>query len=217
MNHKIHKPHLSIAPDARAVRTREALRRALLRLLEVKPLDQITIRDISTVAHVGYTTFFRHHPTKESLLNDVAAEQIERLINLVLPVLDAGDTRAVSVAICSYVDQHRALWSTHLTGGAAGALREEFMRISRQIAQERTQPDHWLPDEVAVILVISATIELLTWWLRQKDPVSIERIAKIHDRIVVSPTLNSAESGASRAASTESKKTVRRASKRKGR
>jgi len=191
VNHKIHKPHLSTAQDARAVRTRDALRRALLELLEVKPLDQITIRDISATARVGYTTFFRHHPTKDSLLNDVAAEQIERLVCLVLPVLDAGDTRAVSVAFCSYVDQHRALWSTLLTGGAAGALREEFMRISREIAAARSQPDHWLPSEVAVILVISATIELLSWWLRQKDPVSIEHIAMIHDRIVVSPTLNS--------------------------
>jgi AcrR family transcriptional regulator len=196
MDHKLHKPHLSTAQDARAVRTREALRRALLRLLGTKPLDQITIRDISTSARVGYTTFFRHHPTKDSLLNDVAAEQIKRLIDLVLPVLDAGDTRAVSVALCTYVDQHRALWFTLLTGGAAGALREEFTRMSRQIAATRSQPDHWLPNEVAVILVISATIELLAWWLRQKDPLTIEQIAKIHDRIVVSPTLNSDESGA---------------------
>jgi len=209
VNHKIHKPHLSTAQDARAVRTREALRRALLRLLEVKPLDQITIREISAAARVGYTTFFRHHPTKDSLLNDVAAEQIARLISLVLPVLDAGDTRAVSMALCSYVDQHRALWSTLLTGGAAGALREEFMRISRQIAAERSQPDHWLPSEVAVILVISATIELLSWWLRQKDPVSIEHIAKIHDRIVVSPTINSAESSARRPGSSTIKKAAR--------
>jgi AcrR family transcriptional regulator len=215
MDHKLHKPHLSTAQDARAVRTREALRHALLRLLGTKPLDQITIRDISASARVGYTTFFRHHTTKDSLLNDVAAEQIKRLIDLVLPVLDAGDTRAVSVALCTYVDQHRALWSTLLTGGAAGALREEFMRISRQIAATRSQPDHWLPNEVAVILVISATIELLAWWLRQKYPLTIEQIAKIHDRIVVSPTLNSDESGAWRRARPDRKLLVPKRSARK--
>lgn len=194
-NSKIHQPHLSTAQDARAVKTREALRRALLELLEVKPLDQITIRDISAAAGVGYTTFFRHHPTKESLLNHVAAEEIQHLVELVLPVLDAG-TRAASVALCSYVDRHRKLWSTLLTGGAAGALREEFLRISTQIAAEQSQPDHWLPDDVAVILVISSTIELLAWWLRQKDPLPIEKIAEIHDRLVVSPTVNSKEVGA---------------------
>jgi hypothetical protein len=56
MVRKIHMPHLKTAQDARAVRTREALRRALLRLLDLKSLEQITIRDICEVADVGYTT-----------------------------------------------------------------------------------------------------------------------------------------------------------------
>ena len=73
MSHKIYRPHLSTARDARAVRTREALRRALLDLLEDKSLEQITIRDITAAAGIGYTTFFRHHPTTESLLDDLAA------------------------------------------------------------------------------------------------------------------------------------------------
>src|ERR1035438_1021857 len=105
MGHKILRPHLRTARDARAVRTREALRRALLRLLDLKVLEQITIRDICAVADVGYTTFFRHHATKESLLNDVAAEQIGRLVGLTLPVADTSDTRTASIALCTYVDE----------------------------------------------------------------------------------------------------------------
>ena len=123
MAQKIHKPHLSTARDARAVRTRKALRQALLRLLDLKPLEQITIRDISEVARVGYTTFFRHHPTKDSLLNDVAADEMGRLVGLALSVADTtSDTRSASIALCTYVDEHRKLWSTLLTGGAAGEL-----------------------------------------------------------------------------------------------
>src|SRR5262245_2247724 len=45
MVHKVHKPHLKTAQDARAVRSREAMRNALLRLLELKPLDDIIVRD----------------------------------------------------------------------------------------------------------------------------------------------------------------------------
>jgi AcrR family transcriptional regulator len=191
MTHKIYQPHLSTVQDARAVRTREALRRALLKLLELKPLDQITIRDIAAAAGIGYTTFFRHHPTKEALLNDIAAKQIRRLIGLALPAVEAGDTRAASLALCSYVERHRALWSTLLTGGAAGVLREQFMRLSRPVAASRSPPDHWIPNEVGVLLVISGTIELLSWWLREKQPIPLEQLAEIHDRLVVAPTVNS--------------------------
>jgi AcrR family transcriptional regulator len=111
--------------DPRAARSREALRRAFLGLLESKPLDQITIQDITSAADLGYVTFFRHHATKESLLNEIAADQIRFLVSLTLAVLDRSNVRAASLALCSYVDQHRALWTTLLTGGAAAVIREE--------------------------------------------------------------------------------------------
>jgi AcrR family transcriptional regulator len=201
MGHKIHRPHLRTARDARAVRTREALRQALLRLLDLKPLEQITIRDICEVADVGYTTFFRHHPTKDSLLNDVAAEEMGRLVGLALHVADtSSDTRAGSIALCTYVDEHRKLWSTLLTGGAAGAMRDEFMRLSRQIATTRARPGTWPPPDIATILVVSSTIELLSWWLRDRKPLTIEQVAEIHERIIITPTVNGAPIAVGRAA-----------------
>jgi AcrR family transcriptional regulator len=200
MVHKILRPHLRTARDARAVRTREALRRALLRLLDLKPLEQITIRDICEVADVGYTTFFRHHSTKESLLNDVAAEQIGRLVGLALEVADTSDTRAASIALCTYVDEHRKLWSTLLTGGAAGAMRDEFIRLSRQIAATRAQPGAWPPPDVATILVASSTIELLSWWLRDRKPLTIEQVAEIHARVIITPAVGAEQITVGRAA-----------------
>lgn len=187
---KIYQPHLSTARDARAVRTREALRAALLQLLEIEPFEQITIRHIASAAGIGYTTFFRHHPTKESLLDDLAAVQIGRLIGLTMPRMEIGNTRVASEALFAYVDEQRRLWSTLLTGGAAGALREEFLRIARGIAATMSRPGIWPPAEVAIRLVVSGTLELLAWWLRQSDPVPVREVAEIHDRVVVQPAIN---------------------------
>jgi AcrR family transcriptional regulator len=189
VSHKIHQPRLTTVQDARAVRTREALRLGLLRLLRLKTLEQITIRDICATAAVGYTTFFRHHPTKESLLDDVAAEQIGALIELVLPVAEAADTRAGSIALFAYVDEHRKLWSTLLTGGAEGAMRSEFLRLSRQIAATRTPAADWPPADIATVLIASSTIELVSWWLRQKQSLTIEQMAEIHERVIVTPMI----------------------------
>jgi AcrR family transcriptional regulator len=190
MPHRTLQSHLKSAPDARAIRTREALRSALLRLLERHALDRITIRDLCAASAVGYTTFFRHYPSIEALLDDVAAEQIGQLLALVMPVADATDMRAGSVALFAYVNEHRKLWSSLLTGGAAGALRAEFMRLASQIAATRTRPGVWPPAEVVTILVVGSTIELLSWWLRQKRPLTIAQIAAIHDRVVVAPAVN---------------------------
>ena len=120
-----YRPHLKTAKDARAVRTREALRNAMLQLLAVKSLDNITILDLCQTAGTGYTTFFRHHPSKESLLDDVAAGEIAHLIGLTVPIAVAEDVHAAGVALFNYVNEHRKLWSALLTGGAQVALRNE--------------------------------------------------------------------------------------------
>jgi AcrR family transcriptional regulator len=183
------KPRAIENRDPRAVRSRQALGDAFLKLLETRPVDQISIRDIVAAAGVGYTTFFRHHASREALLDHVAAEQIRRLFALAMPVLDAWDVHAGSTALFSYVDAHRALWSTLLTGGAAGTIREEFLRLARRVAASQGRPGSWLPADAGVILIVGGTLDLLTWWLRQGDPLPIERIVAIHERVVVTPAI----------------------------
>lgn len=186
---KVHQPELSSNQDPRAIRSRDALRRAFLELLETRPLEQITVQEITARAGVGYVTFFRHHATKEFLLNEIAADQIRRLVGLTLPVFDAQNPLAASQALCTYVHEHRALWSTLLTGGAAASLREEYIRLSLEAAATRTKSD-WLPADISAILVVSSTLELLTWWLRQKNPASIDKVAQIHHRAIISPVIS---------------------------
>ncbi len=171
--------------DARIVKTDQALRSALLALLERKPLEQITIRDIAAESGVHYATFFRHHPTKEALLNHVAADEIDRLVELSLHIQDTVDTHAGFVALCTYIDEHRALWTALLTGGAAGAMREELLRVSRELAVERAPKDSWLPVELATTCTTSLIVETISWWLTQPpEAFSIERVAQILHRLV---------------------------------
>jgi len=180
-------------PDARIVKTIAALRTALLALLERKPLEQITIREIAAEAGVHYATFFRHHTTKEALLDDLAADQIERLVELTLPVLDTVDSQAAFVALCAYVNEHRALWTSLLTGGAAGTMREELLRVSRNIAAERAANDGILPVELATICTVSLIVETMAWWLgKPADAYSVERVAQMLHHLMIPSTMQAA-------------------------
>lgn len=176
------------------IRTDHALGHALLALLERKPLEQITIREIAAEAGVHYATFFRHHPTKEALLDHVAADEIDRLVGLTLPVLDTGDTRASYTALCSYVHDHRELWTTLLNGGAAGAMREEFLRVSKEVAAHRAPEDSGLPVELATKCAVGVIVETISWWLMQpRDAYPIERVAQILHRILHAPIMDPGE------------------------
>lgn len=187
MENKIYRPHFSTATDARVRRTRDALRAALLELLQERPFEQITIRELAASAGIGYTTFFRHYPTIADLLQEIAASEIDRLVNLQLAAFDAGDSRGTSLALFQYVSDHRSLWSALLTGGAAATLREEFTRIARDVAEQRPHTTSWLPADAGVLLVTSGTLELLTWWLSQARPLSVSKMAVIYERAVLAP------------------------------
>jgi AcrR family transcriptional regulator len=171
--------------DARMLRTRASLRRALLVLLERKPLDQISIRDIAAEAGIGYATFFRHHASKEALLDEIAAEQIAQLVEATLPVLDGSNTRVACLAMCRHVGQHRALWSA-LLSGAPATLRREFTRLV-QLGAAQVRNRGWLPVELGVVYGVSACIEILGWCLRRPQEYGDEQIAEIIDRLVVTP------------------------------
>src|SRR3974390_644861 len=96
MNRADSDPREAVFTDARMLRTRKALQTAMLVLLERKQFDQVTIREIAAEAGIGYATFFRHHASKAELLEELAAEQIGKLMALTLPLLDAADTRVAS-------------------------------------------------------------------------------------------------------------------------
>jgi AcrR family transcriptional regulator len=171
------------------VRTREALCGAMLELLEEMPFDQVTVREITRRAEVGYATFFRHYPDKDALLSDLAAGQISDILQKTLPILWETDSRAAALALCAYVAQHEKLWSALLIGGASGTMRQEIIRQARGAAAERPAPETWLPGDLRVVHAAGGAIEVLSWWLQQKPRLSVERMAEILDRLVIAPTL----------------------------
>lgn len=180
---------IDIPQDARQVRSRMALCGALLDLLQETSFDQITIREISARAGTGYATFFRHYPTKEALLGDIAAEEICTLMTKTASMMSGPHRFGAILDLCNYVDAHRKLWSALLTGGAAAMVREEMMRQAGSLGDVRQCPE-WLPPELARRVGVSSAIDVLVWWLEQKQRYSPDQVAIILDRLVIGPIVD---------------------------
>jgi AcrR family transcriptional regulator len=172
------------------LRTRAALSGTLLSLLEEKPFEHVTVREITRKAGVGYATFFRHYPDKEALLNDLASDQISELIEKTVPILFAADSREACRKACAYVAERRKLWSALLTGGAAATVRHAFIRQALLIPEAHAKrAESWIPTELQVIYATGGTIDVLAWWLHQDEAFPVGRIAEILDRLVIAPTM----------------------------
>ncbi|WP_395396982.1 TetR/AcrR family transcriptional regulator [Novosphingobium sp. BL-8A] len=190
MSHTSTPSRASSPKDARAVRSSKALRDALLHLLEQKPFDQITVRDICATASIHYATFFRHHPSKEALLEHVAADQIATVVDLSMRIdVGIGDETAFR-AICQYIDEHRALWTVLLNGGAGPAMREEWLKKAKAVAAEREPLGSWLPKDLGTICSVAIIVETLSWWLDQpRESFTISDIAGYLHKLLSKSTL----------------------------
>jgi AcrR family transcriptional regulator len=175
--------------DARIVKTRAALRDALLAIVETSPFAEISIAMLAERAGIGYATFFRHYPDKEALLADVADGMIADLIARLLPSLLEGDGRAAMRDLAIYVDANRPICRA-LLFGAGEAIREEVTR--RAIAQAEAAPTPtpaWLPRELAIVHGVGATLSILGWWLRHDEGLDRDALAGILERLVIAPIL----------------------------
>ncbi len=179
---------MSIAVDARVVRTREALQQAMVDLAAETPLDAITVRAIAARAGVGYATFFRHYADKEALLADVADTLTVSFLAQVRPLLLQKDRRGAARSLCAFVEDHLPIHQALIAGGAgetvrAGMLRQTLETLGRTRASAPGGP----LDEVLLFHLTSSILNLLAWWLRNRDRVDAETMAEIIERAVLTP------------------------------
>lgn len=170
--------------DARALRSRKALSTALLELIDERPFDQVSIRDITNKAGLSYPVFYRRYSSKEQLLEDIATEEVRRLLALTVPIFDTDQQKESVSALCAYVSEHRQLWTRLLTGGAAAAMREEFKRIALEIRSSREPANPWIPPDLAAAFVVSGLFEILAWWLSQPTDYPIGQVERLIELLI---------------------------------
>jgi len=177
-----------IPDDARARRSLEALRAAFLELLLAKPLEQVSIKEICDRAGLSYPTFYRRFASKEELLADIAAGEVRTLMALGSGAMARRHGGGSTEAMCRYIAEHRTLWKALLTGGAADAMRQEFIRSARAIAETGPRANPWLPIDLAVPFVSSGMFEIFAWWLNQPEDYPVGKVVRIFDALIVDTT-----------------------------
>ncbi|MBA54539.1 MAG: hypothetical protein CMK89_08805 [Pseudomonadales bacterium] len=173
----------------RSRRTRKALRNALLNLLQIKPLEQIRIRELTSEAGVAYATYFRNYEDKNALLQDLLSDEINSLLAMTLPLFFSGNRLVSTQELCKHIWKRRDIWRALLMGGAAPALKAEYLRQALKIAGDQAGNDSWVPGDLAVSVSVSSLLEIMIWWLTHENPPSAEHMAVVVYRLAVAPVL----------------------------
>ena len=184
--------------DRRVKRTQQSLVHALISLTLERGYAEVSIRDITQRAHVGYATFFRHYVDKEALLHEVLARVFAELAQL-LPLPSRATPFEIGEPLFRYVQQHEQLVRVLLNSGESSFLVQSVVEMSTQCAYENGQVPNehedcndfngCVPLEIALYHIVNSTVGLITWWLEHDMPYTPEQMGKIYHTLIEEPNV----------------------------
>ena len=170
--------------DRRIVRTRKALSEALISLTLEKGYDNISIRDLTERADVGYATFYRHYKSKDELLYQFLHDSFESIEQEVRKQSTIYDE---CLATFQMIEKHRPAVLLGISmpqdHPAMKPLWEEVSRWLNRIYS--AQDEMTIPLEVAVNHLLGAVVELIRWWLAEGQDYSAEQMANMHMELIM--------------------------------
>lgn len=178
-----------IQGDLRVRRTRRLLTQALIDLSAERPLEAITVRDLTERAEVGYATFFRHYTSIEDLLRG-AVDDLRTELFALLPPLAGDAPEQAGALVFQHVQAQPGLYRVLLGTERSLGLLDQIIDIGVKglLDTFEARPDAHVPVEVAAHHFIRSFLNLIDWWLRQDQPHSPERMGEIYRELILRPT-----------------------------
>lgn len=171
--------------DRRALRTRAALREALVELIAERGWDEIAVQDVCVRANIGRSTFYAHYPNKDALLiggfEDLQAELQRQAKARHVPTHDKGGVGfGFALGLIEHAHEQRKLFKG-LIGRRSGYVVQQRFRemVVRLVSHELPPTSGGLPREAVARWLSAAFVELLSWWVEQRTmlpPAELERL-----------------------------------------
>ena len=181
-------------PDPRAVRTRDRLGDALIRLLLTKPFEEITVQEVLALARVSRSTFYEHYRDKNDLFLSDADEFFHATSTLLARQHDPSPRVAPVAEFFEHVAGARDLYAALVESGRMHDLRElGEAHFARGIAERLARPRRGgpLPVEARTALahaLAGSLFSLLTWWVRQGMTVPPAQMDRHFHRLLADDT-----------------------------
>lgn len=177
--------------DRRVVRTQEAIKKALLELMNEKNFDDITIQDISDRANINRSTVYLHYLDKFDLLDKIMEEHIKNMGDFCESATEM-DFIESTVHCMEYLESNYLFFSTMLASEGAPYFRSRFLKFNieefRKDVDIKKGKNHGHSEDVIVQFVANAYVGTVEWWLKNGMPypprVMAEQVGDLLERIV---------------------------------
>jgi Transcriptional regulator len=158
------------------IRTKKALKSALIDLLKEKEFREITISEIASRAEYSRATFYAHYQYKEDLLDDLVQEVIEGFLSAFKEPYennresyDLGQLTPSAIKIFQYIGENEDAFSLLLKGSNLG-FQEKLSEAIRSIFTQEYKflfprmPAH-IDQEIYINQNVYTMLGLISYWV----------------------------------------------------
>lgn len=180
-------PSTAPADDRRSVRTRDALREALLVLILERGWDAIAVQDLCERANIGRSTFYTHYPNKDALL----VGSLDELRAVLRQSAKAGRRDGPSgdfgfaLGLIEHAHEQRRLFRA-LVGRRSGYVVQQRFKemVIKLVGEELPASDApGLPRAAVQRWIAGAFVELLGWWVEQRSLLPPAELAAMFEAL----------------------------------
>lgn len=172
--------------DRRQQKTRNAIFRALNRLLEEKHFNNITVQEILDEANVGRSTFYSHFETKDILLKEMCTEIFDHIFSHELYTEKSHDFSASDHGLkekLTHLFYHLKDNKGNILGILSGESGELFMRYFKEylITMFEQYPEcmkEGAPRDFTMNHLVGSFAEAAKWWIDTKMKEKPEIVAE---------------------------------------
>ena len=162
--------------DRRQKKTREAIFRALQKLMERKQFGSITVQEIIEEADIGRSTFYAHFKTRDDLLRSLCSSIFEHVFTDLLPQEDdAADLQNLDLKL-GHILYHlkeneiniKAIINTDNEGLFMNYFRQYLATLFARYVPAFSKN---VPDDFLIRHLVGSFAETVKWWVdRQMLP-----------------------------------------------
>lgn len=177
--------------DRRSLRTRIALRDALLELIAERGWDDIAVQDVCERANIGRSTFYLHYPNKDALLQGglegLQAElqrQARAWSDNASPSTEALEGFHFALGLIEHVHEQRKVFRGMIGRRSGYVVQQRFREmVIRLITVELSESTGSFPRGAVARWLAGAFVELLSWWIEQRTPLPPKELAALFNEL----------------------------------
>jgi AcrR family transcriptional regulator len=177
-------------PDRRIERTRNRLGNALIALIQEKPIDEVTVREVLHRAGVGRSTFYVHYRDKDDLFLSELEQGLEMWTTTLSRQQEISNRVAPVAEFFAHVASAKRLYRALVDSGRIEAFFElaqgYFARGIEQRIKQSTDLHNLHQHELTACshAFAGGLLSLLRWWLDRGAKESPRAMDELFHRMV---------------------------------